>query len=68
MKEPMKEFGELYLYRIFELLSRFRYEIYTKSEKRLIVRSEEWFDSRAKAEFAAIGHIDLLEKGESQDA
>ena len=45
----------------------YRYEIYSKeSPSDLIVRSEECFDSSAKAEFAAIGHICLLEHGERE--
>lgn len=40
------------------------YEIYDPSTNELIRESDEWFDTEAEAEFAAIGHISLLENGE----
>lgn len=41
------------------------YEIYDLNNPPELVReSTEWFDSEARAEFAAIGHISLLENGE----
>ena len=41
------------------------YDIYDlESKPNLIRESDEWFDSKSRAELAAIGHISLLENGE----
>ncbi len=55
-----------YQYIVFEdPTNEWIYEIYTLDEKpRLVVESDEWFDSEAQAGFAAVGHISLLENGE----
>ena len=45
------------------------YEIYSQSTPpELLIESQEWFDSQMRASFAAIGHISLIENGESYDA
>lgn len=44
------------------------YEIYNLDKKpELIVKSNEWFDTKGHARLAAIGHISLLENGERYD-
>ena len=35
------------------------------SEESTKIKSGDWFDTQQEAKFAAIGHIDKLEKGES---
>jgi len=40
------------------------YEIYTHLHEEIVCESHEGFESKAEAQFAAIGHISLLDKGE----
>lgn len=63
----MRTHGEYYQYIVFEDKEHeWVYEIYTLGDRPfLVVESEEWFDTEAQAGFAAVGHISLLENGES---
>lgn len=55
----------LYQYEVTELSDGWVYEICDlDSRPNLICVSDEWFDSKSRAELAAIGHISLLENGE----
>lgn len=62
----MRKNGDYYQYKVLKDRGDvWVYEIYTQHKKpSLVVESHEWFDSEARAEFAAIGHISLLENGE----
>lgn len=68
-----KKYSDYYLYKVYMSSGSFPdggrwkgyvYEIYTRDTKELVRESEEWFDNRARAIFAAVGHISLLENGE----
>lgn len=37
---------------------------YNPCDSTIIRQSDEWYDTKAQAHFAAIGHISLLENGE----
>lgn len=48
----------------------YRYEIYTGRDehyKNSVIESDDYYESKQKARFAAIGHINLLENGEHND-
>lgn len=70
----MKKCGTIYKYHVYstsgeipllnEKWKGFVYEIYRQFDDVLIIESDEWFDTKIRAELAAIGHIDLLENGE----
>jgi hypothetical protein len=57
-----------YEFEIKESRHRFCYFIYSEGCKPYFdgtIESDEWFESEQKARYAAIGHITLLENGES---
>lgn len=70
----MKKYGGYYEYEVYFTHREFAdskhnwegwvYAIYCQKTKQLIKKSDEWFDTKARAEFAAIGDIQLLENGE----
>jgi hypothetical protein len=53
-----------YEYDIIVFHGKYSYLIMSKEVKgRVKVYSNEWFEEKSKAYFAAIGHIQLLEQG-----
>ncbi len=65
----MRNIGEIYKYLVLDDHPHgYIYAIYRQGEKYdLVTRSKEWFDNAGQASLAAIGHINLLEKGDNHD-
>ncbi len=62
MKNKLK-----YQYHVYDLpKNTWRYNIYKLNKNEPYIIANEYFETKERAEFAAIGHISLIEKGERE--
>lgn len=63
----IKQYGN-YQYKVFPYVNEWLYVIYEPGEEpsdlSIMIESDEWFETKQEAEFAAIGQIDILKEGE----
>lgn len=63
----MKKIGDYeYSIRPHEENEGYCYSVYL--DEHILVKSDEIFETKIKAELAAVGHITLIENGDSKDA